>query len=561
MQLSVVLLSYNTCDLTEQALHSVRAAIEGIEAEIFVVDNASHDGSADMVERAFPDVHLLRNTSNTGFAAGNNVALRQVRGRYVLLLNTDTIVRVDTFRHLVDFMDRHPEAGAAGCKILNPDGTLQLDSRRGFPTPLAAFCKMSGLSRFFPNHPNIARYNMTFLDPEECAEVDVLSGSCMLVRKEAMDEVGLLDEDYFMYGEDIDWCYRIHRAGWKIFYTPSTEIVHFRGESGRGVPLRILYRKSKAMSIFVDKHMKERYRFFPPWILHIGIALYGMLRFLAKGVQALSLPFLDGLLIFFGLKLGLAVRYHEALAPIMHQIERISGQVGLEAEPTRWLSLPPYSDEQWLMVYVVSALVWLLTFAALGMYGRHRYSPVWAVVGVSLGFAIILTLVFFFKAYNFSRLAAGAAWACNVVLLAGWRFGVRWLGRKRSAVGDRERTLLVGVDSQAEFFIEKWNQYGFTASDLVGVVDPGDATGPSLFAGRPVVGNHSQLGELLASFRIDTLIFVPGTLSLALDHGQERWGREKLRVCMVPVAFAEMHEDEHEASGSMPLVEITSSDS
>ena len=451
MQLSVVLLSYNTCDLTEQALHSVRAAIEGIEAEIFVVDNASHDGSADMVERAFPDVHLLRNTSNTGFAAGNNVALRQVRGRYVLLLNTDTIVRVDTFRHLVDFMDRHPEAGAAGCKILNPDGTLQLDSRRGFPTPLAAFCKMSGLSRFFPNHPTIARYNMTFLDPEECAEVDVLSGSCMLVRKEAMDEVGLLDEDYFMYGEDIDWCYRIHRAGWKIFYTPSTEIVHFRGESGRSVPLRILYRKSKAMSIFVDKHMKERYRFFPPWILHIGIALYGMLRFLAKGVQALSLPFLDGLLIFFGLKLGLAVRYHEALAPIMHQIERISGQVGLEAEPTRWLSLPPYSDEQWLMVYVVSALVWLLTFAALGLYGRRRYSPVWAVVGVSLGFAVILTLVFFFKAYNFSRLAAGAAWACNVVLLAGWRFGVRWLGRKRSAVGDRERTLLVGVDSQAEF--------------------------------------------------------------------------------------------------------------
>ena len=172
-------------------MHSVRAAIEGIEAEIFVVDNASHDGSADMVERAFPDVHLLRNTSNTGFAAGNNVALRQVRGRYVLLLNTDTIVRVDTFRHLVDFMDRHPEAGAAGCKILNPDGTLQLDSRRGFPTPLAAFCKMSGLSRFFPNHPTIARYNMTFLDPEECAEVDVLSGSCMLVRKEAMDEVGL----------------------------------------------------------------------------------------------------------------------------------------------------------------------------------------------------------------------------------------------------------------------------------------------------------------------------------------------------------------------------------
>lgn len=561
MQLSVVLLSYNTCDLTEQALHSVRAAIEGIEAEIFVVDNASHDGSADMVERSFPDVHLLRNTSNTGFAAGNNVALRQVQGRYVLLLNTDTIVRVDTFRHLVEFMDEHPEAGAAGCKILNPDGTLQLDSRRGFPTPLAAFCKMSGLSRFFPNHPTIARYNMTFLNPEECAEVDVLSGSCMLVRKEAMDEVGLLDEDYFMYGEDIDWCYRIHRAGWKIFYTPSTEIVHFRGESGRGVPLRILYRKSKAMSIFVDKHMKERYRFFPPWILHVGIALYGVLRFLAKGAQALALPFIDGMLIFCGLRLGLAVRYHEALTPIMHQIEDISGQVGLAAEPTRWLSLPPYSDEQWLAVYAVSTLVWLLSFGVLGLYGRRRYSPVWAVVGVSLGFAVILTLVFFFKAYNFSRLAAGAAWGCNVILLAGWRFGIRWLGRKRGAVGDRERALLVGTDLQAQYFIEAWNKYGFTTSDLVGVVKPNDETNQVSFAGRPVVGDHSQLGQLLESLHVDTLIFVPGTLSLALDHGQQRWGREKLRVCMVPVGFTEIQEDEYETSGSMPLVEITSSDS
>ncbi len=555
MRLSVVLLSYNTRDLTEQALHSVRAAIGDLEAEIFVVDNASHDGSADMVERQFPDVHLLRNESNTGFSAGNNVALRQVSGRYVLLLNTDTIVRGDTFRHLVDFMEDHPQAGAVGCKILNPDGTLQLDSRRGFPTPLAAFCKMSGLSRFFPDHPTIARYNMTFLDPDECAEVDVLSGSCMLVRKEAMDQVGLLDEDYFMYGEDIDWCYRIHRAGWKIFYTPNTEIVHFRGESGRGVPLRILYRKSKAMSIFVGKHMKERYRFFPPWILHVGIALYGVLRFVAKGAQALALPLLDGLLIACGLRFGLAVRYHEQLAPLMHQIEALSNQIGLRAEPTRWLTLPPYSDEQWLAVYVVSTLVWLLSFTALGLYGRRRYSPAWAIVGVSLGFALILTFVFFFEAYNFSRLAAGAAWACNVVLLAGWRLGVRWLGRKRGTQRVRERVLLVGTDEQARHFIERWNDIGYMSSDLVGVVQVG-AGNPSSFAGRPVVGEFDEMDDLVGDLNVDALVFVPGTLALALDHMQDRWGREDLRVCMVPVGFADMEDESSTASGQIPLVDI-----
>ncbi|MBN63295.1 MAG: glycosyl transferase family 2, partial [Gemmatimonadetes bacterium] len=147
MRLSVVFLSYNTRDLTEQALRTVLDAAEGMEVEIFVVDNASHDGSADMVAEKFPAVKLLRNEDNVGFAAGNNVALRQVVGEYVLIINTDTIVRRDTLRALAGFLDEHPEVGACGCKILDPDGTLQLDSRRGFPSPMAAFCKMSGLSR------------------------------------------------------------------------------------------------------------------------------------------------------------------------------------------------------------------------------------------------------------------------------------------------------------------------------------------------------------------------------------------------------------------------------
>ena len=293
MRLSVVFLSYNTRDLTKQALNSVLYAAECMEVEVFVVDNASVDGSADMVEEEFPQVKLIRNEDNVGFAAGNNVALQQVVGEYVLLINTDTIVRRDALLTMVDFLDAHPEAGACGCKILAPDGTLQLDSRRGFPTPVAAFCKMSGLSRLFPNHPVISRYYMTYLDPEQIAEVEVLSGSCMMVRKTAIDQVGLLDEDYFMYGEDIDWCYRIYQAGWKIYYVPDTEIIHFRGESGKGAPLRILYRKSKAMSIFVNKHMARRFRFFPLWLLQVGIALHGCFRFLVKTGRILSLPLVD----------------------------------------------------------------------------------------------------------------------------------------------------------------------------------------------------------------------------------------------------------------------------
>ena len=158
-------------------------------------------------------------------------AERVAHGRHVLLLNSDTIVRPDTLRTLVGFMDDHPDAGAAGCRINNPDGTLQLDCRRSFPTPSAAFYKLTGLGRLFPKSRRFARYNLTYLDPDEVNEVDALSGSCMIVRRQVLDEVGGFDEAYFMYGEDLDWCFRMREAGWKIYYTPATEIILARSPS------------------------------------------------------------------------------------------------------------------------------------------------------------------------------------------------------------------------------------------------------------------------------------------------------------------------------------------
>ena len=553
MRLSVVFLNYNTRDLTRQALNSVLAAAEGLEVEIFVVDNASVDGSADMVAEEFPQVKLICNAANVGFAAGNNVALRQVVGEYALLINTDTIVRRDALRTMVEFLDEHPEAGACGCKILDPDGTLQLDSRRGFPTPLAAFCKMSGLSRFFPKHPLIAHYHMTYLDPEQTAEVEVLSGSCMMVRKAAMDEVGLLDEDYFMYGEDIDWCYRFHQAGWKIYYVPTTSIIHFRGESGRGTPLKILYRKSRAMSIFVNKHMVRRFRFFPLWLLQVGIALYGTFRFLARAGRALAMPLIDAGLVLCGLKLGLAVRYHQELVPFIYSIEQVGNLFGLDVQPTRWLVPPPYSDLQWAAVYGASTLVWLLAFYASGLYDRRRYSVAWSVVGVTLGFACIVMLVFFFKAYNFSRLAVVAAWFCNLLLIAGWRLAARWFLYQRGREG-RLRTLLVGTDAVAVHFVDQLERTGVVHCDLIGVVGDGSQQRGCPLAGRPVVGHVGELESLVNDFAIDHLVFTPSAMASFLERPVRS---RDLRVSMVPVAFAEMVAD-HGAhySAPLPLVEI-----
>ena len=553
MRLSVVFLNYNTRDLIRQALNSVLAAAEGLEVEIFVVDNASADGSVDMVAEEFPQVKLICNSANVGFAAGNNVALRQVVGEYALLINTDTIVRRDALRTMVEFLDEHPEAGACGCKILDPDGTLQLDSRRGFPTPLAAFCKMSGLSRFFPKHPLIAHYHMTYLDPEQTAEVEVLSGSCMMVRKAAMDQVGLLDESYFMYGEDIDWCYRFHQAGWKIYYVPTTEIIHFRGESGRRTPLKILYRKSQAMSIFVNKHMARRYRFFPLWLLQVGIALHGTFRFLARAGRALAMPLIDAGLVLCGLKLGLAVRYHQELVPFIYRIEQAGSLLGLAAQPTRWLVPPPYSDLQWAAVYGASTLVWLLAFYMSGLYDRRRYSVAWSVVGVTLGFAFIVMLVFFFKAYNFSRLAAVAAWFCNAVLIAGWRFVVRWFLHQRGREG-RLRTLLVGTDAVAVDFVEQLERAGTAHCNLIGVVGEAPQQRGRPLAGRPVVGHVGELEELVRDFAIEHLVFTPSAMASFLEQSVQS---RDLRVSMVPIAFAEMVADRgtHD-SAPLPLEEI-----
>lgn len=556
MRLSVVFLSYNTRDLTRQALNSVLAATEGLEAEIFVVDNASADGSADMVAAEFPQVKLVCNEANVGFSAGNNVALRQVAGEYALLINTDTIVRRDALHAMVEFLDAHPEAGACGCKILDPDGTLQLDSRRGFPTPLAAFCKMSGLSRLFPKHPLMARYHLTHLDPEQTAEIEVLSGSCMMVRKAAMDQVGLLDEDYFMYGEDIDWCYRFHQAGWKIYYLPTTAIIHFRGESGRGTPLKILYRKSRAMSIFVNKHMARRYRFFPLWLLQVGIALHGTFRFLTRAARALALPLLDAGLVLCGLKLGLTVRYHPELVPFIYRIEQVGTLFGLDVQPTRWLVPPPYSDLQWAAVYGASTLVWLLAFYASGLYDRRRYSVAWSVVGATLGFAAIVMLVFFFKGYNFSRLAVVSAWFCNVLLVAGWRLVARWFLHQRGREG-RLRTLLVGTDAAAVDFVEQLERAGMAHCNLIGVVGEVPQQRGRPLAGRPLVGHVGELEELVNDFAIDHLVFTPSAMSSFLERPVQAWEARGLRVSMVPIAFAEVVADRGVRDcAPLPLVEI-----
>lgn len=253
MTLSVIIVNYNVKYYLEQCLESVRRASQGLQVEVLVVDNRSTDGSVAYLRERFPEVIFVENEENVGFSRANNQAIRQSRGEYVLLLNPDTIVGEDTLRRLVEFMDTHPQAGGAGSYMLNTNGTFAPESRRGLPTPFVAFCKMAGLSALFPKSRLFGRYYMRYLDENETNEIEVMSGACMMLRREALDKVGLLDEDFFMYGEDIDLSYRILQGGYKNYFLP-VRMLHYKGESTVKNSYRYTYTFYRAMRLFFRKH-------------------------------------------------------------------------------------------------------------------------------------------------------------------------------------------------------------------------------------------------------------------------------------------------------------------
>lgn len=277
-----VVLNFRTLDLTAVAVERLFGSdlpMGGLR--VWIVDNCSGDDSVAALQRQFPDATLIASDHNAGFAGGNNLALRAIlddvahdaeRERvYILLLNSDAEVTPDALSRLAEFLDTHPEAGVVGPKLVLPDGSLDLACRRGFPTPARAFWKLTGFAKLFPKNPRFAGYNLTHLDENVTTEVDAVVGACMLVRLAAIDQAGLLDETFFMYGEDLDWAYRIKQHGWKVFYEPSALVHHVKGASSRRRPYRMIYEFYRAMWLFHRKHYAGRSPFLLNWLVLAGI--------------------------------------------------------------------------------------------------------------------------------------------------------------------------------------------------------------------------------------------------------------------------------------------------
>ncbi|MEM6784410.1 MAG: glycosyltransferase [Bacteroidota bacterium] len=439
LDVSVVIVNYNVRGFLEQALSSVQRAVRGLRAEVFVVDNNSVDGSVAMVRERFPDVHVIANRENVGFARANNQAIREARGRMLFILNPDTLVQEDTIERMVAFMDAHPDAGAVGCRILNPDGTFAPESRRAFPTPSVAFYRMTGLARLFPHSPRFGRYNLTYLPRDEVCEVDALSGSCMLVRAEALRAVGphvddsvrtegagLFDESFFMYGEDLDWCYRIQQAGWRIYYTPDTQIIHYKGECTKKGELRYVRLFYGAMIKFSEKHfsgdtaLKPRARLSGAvlrWAIRLAVMLRAALSLAGRALRAATAPAFE-----FALAWGAM-----AAATGLWGAAR-----GVAFDAAFYLSVLP--------LYALGAI------AAVGLArgygrGRHRLRPL--VTGLSSAFVTVATVSFFLPAIQFSRGAVLFGFAATAAVLLLGRLALHLRAREARSV------LLVGDAAEA----------------------------------------------------------------------------------------------------------------
>lgn len=279
MDLSIIVINYKTKDLTLQMLDSVFKAkdLPG-KREVILVDNASNDDTPAAVRKNFPQVKAIESAENLGFAGGNNLGLRRAKGRYLLLLNSDTLISKDTLVKMVKFMDENPKTGLSTCRVELKNGQIDPASHRGFPTPWTSLTYFAGLEKLFPGSRLFSRYHQGWQDLTAAHEIDSPAGAFFFIRRDALRQAGLLDERFFMYAEDLDLAFRIKQAGWKIMYTPVTKIVHLKGASGinqedKGIRRKTINDFFASMKLFYHKHYRKRYPLPVQWLVFLGIDL------------------------------------------------------------------------------------------------------------------------------------------------------------------------------------------------------------------------------------------------------------------------------------------------
>jgi GT2 family glycosyltransferase len=453
-----------------------------IDAEVFVVDNNSIDNSVEMVQTKFPQVHLIQNKENVGFAKANNQAIRLSKGEYILLLNPDTVVEADTFEKIISFMDATPDAGGLGTKMVNGRGEFLPESKRSLPVPAVAFYKIFGLSKLFKKSKRFGKYHLSYLDPDEIHSVEVLAGAFMLLRKSVLDIIGLLDEDYFMYGEDIDLSYRITKAGYKNYYFPKTRIIHYKGESTKKSSMNYVFVFYRAMQIFAKKHFSQKNAALFNVMIDVAIYLRAFLSIVKRVFFKLLVPVLDCLFIYAGI-LEIAFYWEQSVL-----MERESG----------------FSDIFLFVILPVYAIIWTLS-----IYFANGYKKPVSISRLNLGVTggtvfILLVYSLLSEDLRFSRaiILLGATWTFFYVNIM--RYVISKLNIKNYPVGERHnnRILIIG-DEQETNRVSMLLNMSAVKSEFIGFINPLVSEVKNTY----FIGDITQLKDIITIYQIGEVIF------------------------------------------------------
>ncbi len=464
----------------EQCLNSVFESAKHCETEVFVVDNNSVDGSCSMVKEKFPQVHLIENKTNYGFSYANNQAIKISKGGYVLLLNPDTVIEEKTLKTVCDFMDENPDAGGLGVKMIDGKGRFLPESKRGLPTPEVAFYKIFGISKFFPRSKKFGKYHLTYLDKEKTHVIDVLSGAFMLLRSETLEKTGYLDEDFFMYGEDIDMSYRITLAGYKNYYYPETTIIHYKGESTKKGSVNYVLVFYNAMIIFAKKHFSKKNAGLFSALINIAIYLRAAVAILYRFIRSIITPIIDAAVILAGFII---------ISPL-------------------WATYKLGDEDAYprdVFVYALGAyiFIWLLSLLFLGGYDKPvKIKNV--VKGILSGALLILVLYSLLPVHlRFSRaiILLGTSW--SLVLIPLIRVGLHYTKRSIFKINmpGKKRVAIVGNKKESNLLLKQLNNNN-PKIKIEAFVNTVDSESDKFFA-----GNLSQLDEIVRIKKIDEIIF------------------------------------------------------
>jgi GT2 family glycosyltransferase len=482
LDLSIIIVNYNVKEFLQNLIHSIEKASNNITKEIIVIDNASNDGSVELIREKFPNIKLIANHTNLGFGKANNLGLKEAKGKYILLINPDTIVAEDTFEKMINFFEEHKEVGLAGCKILNPDGSLQLACRRSFPGPWTSFTKVTGLSTLLPRSKWFARYNLTYLDENQNHEVDAISGSFMMMRKEVYEKVGGFDEQFFMYGEDLDLCYRIQKAGFKVFYVHNAKIIHYKGESTKRSSLdetKVFY---NAMHLFVKKHFSSS--FLVEIILRTAIVVRSVFAFLGRKKIILFSFLLD--FIFFDLSIFLA--------------EKIYMDINV------WRGFPDFALP---IVYTIPAIIQFFVSFAIGNYKKDRLSVSKTLLSIVISLPILASLTFFFKSFAYSRAIVLITYALLILILPIWRIFAK-LFFKVGLTDDGSklhRTLVVGLNDSSVKIGTKLLKKKTDRRSVIGLIGFSFEDIGNKIENFEVIGTDQNIIRVIRENKINEIIF------------------------------------------------------